>query len=101
MKLLQITPEPPSLMSGGGIVIKQTLLSLVENNYSVDYIGPEIEDNSLAELYDTTYYLSPSNNIFLRIFDTLFMNTNRRYRSWLKLCIDFSAYDADSGGLYS
>lgn len=94
MKLLQITPEPPSLMSGGGIVIKQTLLSLVENNYSVDYIGPEIEDNSLAELYDTTYYLSPSNNIFLRILDTLFMNTNRRYRSWLKLCIDFSAYDA-------
>ena len=94
MKLLQITPEPPSLMSGGGIVIKQTLLSLVENNYSVDYIGPEIADKSLAGLYDKTYYLSPSNNLFLRIFDTLFMNTNRRYRSWLKLCIDFSAYDA-------
>ena len=56
MKLLQITPEPPSLLSGGGIVIKQTLLSLVENNYSVDYIGPEIADESLAELYETTYY---------------------------------------------
>lgn len=94
MKLLHITPEPPSLLSGGGIVIKQTLLSLVENNYSVDYIGPEIADESLARLYDRTYYLSPSNNIFLRLFDTLFMNTNRRYRSWLKLCIDFSAYDA-------
>lgn len=94
MKLLQITPEPPSLMSGGGIVIKQTVLSLVENNYSVDYIGPEITDESLAELYDNTYYLAPSNNIFLRIFDTLFMNTNRRYRAWLKLCIDFSVYDA-------
>ena len=94
MKLLQITPEPPSLLSGGGIVIKQTLLSLVENNYSVDYIGPEIADEPLAELYETTYYLKSSNNILLRIFDTLFMNTNRRYRSWLKLRIDFSAYDA-------
>lgn len=94
MKLLQITPEPPSSSSGGGIVIKQTLLSLVENNYSVDYIGPEIPDESFAKLYGTTYYLRPSNNILLRIFDTLFMNTNCRYRSWLNLRIDFSAYDA-------
>ena len=94
MKLLHITPEPPSSTSGGGIGVKQTLLSLVYNNYSVDYIGPEIADKSLARFYDRTYYLIPSNNILLRIFDTLFMNTNRRYRSWLKLSIDFSAYDA-------
>ena len=94
MKLLHITPEPPSSTSGGGIGVKQTLLSLVYNNYSVDYIGPEIADKSLARFYDRTYYLIPSNNILLRIFDTLFMNTNRRYRSWLKLRIDFSAYDA-------
>lgn len=93
MRLLHIAPEPPSCMSGGGIGIRQTLLSLKMNHYTVDYVGPEIPNRELSLLYDKTYILKPSHNLFLRIFDTFFMNTNQRYRSWLKLDINFSSYD--------
>lgn len=94
MKILQIAPEAPGKYSGGKLVIRQTLLSLVGNGYEVDYVGPEIEDQEVAALYSHRYFLEPSNNIPLRIYDTLWGNTNRRYRSWLKLNLDFSCYDA-------
>lgn len=93
MKILHITPEAPSTMSGGGIGVRQTLLSLTENHYEVDYVGPDIPDQELKNRYHRTYILEPGRNILLRIYDTLFMNTNRRYRSWLKLKLDFHSYD--------
>lgn len=94
MKILHIAPEAPSTTSGGGIVIKQTLLSLVNNQHELDYVGPNIIDSSIAKLYHRTYYLTPSSNLLLRIYDTLFMNTNLRYRAWKRLNLDLELYDA-------
>lgn len=93
MKILQITPESPSPFSGGGIGIIQSLLSLIQSGYTVDYVGPKILDNQLSSLYNKTFFLEPSNNLALRFYDSLFMNTNQRYRSWLNLNIDLDAYD--------
>lgn len=94
MRALQITPEAPGRFSGGKIGVRQTLLSLVGNGYQVDYVGPEIEDDELKSLYSTVYILEPGNNVLLRIYDTLHHNTNKRYRSWLKLELDLENYDA-------
>lgn len=93
MKVLHITPEAPGNYSGGKIVVRQTLFSLLENNWEVDYIGPEIEEKGLKEQYSNVYILDPSKNLLLRLYDTLHMNTNKRYRSWLELKLDFSQYD--------
>lgn len=93
MNILQITPEAPSSRSGGGIGVRQTLLSLLENGDQVDYVGPEITEEPLKALYRRTYILEPSHNVLLRIYDTLFMNTNRRYRAWKALKLDIEAYD--------
>jgi|GEM_PF-4901214 hypothetical protein len=43
MKVLEITFIPPSLSSGGGLGIYQSIKSLAGNG-DVDYIGPEFED---------------------------------------------------------
>lgn len=94
MNLVQITPEAPSARSGGGIGVRQTLLSLIKNGDAVDYIGPAISDPTLAALYRRTFFLAPSHNIPLRIYDTLFMNTNQRYRAWKKLDFQPENYDA-------
>lgn len=93
MKILQITPQSPGYSSGGQIGICQTLLSVVGNGHEIDYIGPEIEVQEIRDLYTNKYILEESNNLFLRIYDTLHMNTNKRYRSWLKLNLDFKIYD--------
>lgn len=94
MKILQITPEAPGYFSGGKLGVKQTALSLVQNGHTVDYVGPEIEDPNLCSLYKKVYFLKPGYNIPLRIYDTLHMNTNQRYRSWVRLKLDYSSYDA-------
>lgn len=94
MRVLHITPEAPGRCSGGKLAVRQTLLSLVGNGYEVDYVGPEIEDQEACSLYSNIYALEPSNNVLLRIYDTFHRNTNRRYRSWLKLDLNFGTYDA-------
>lgn len=94
MKILQITPEAPGQHSGGQLVIRQTALSLKGNGYEIDYVGPEIEDQQVRALYSHVYALEPSGNVLLRVYDTLHRNTNQRYRSWLKLDLDFKSYDA-------
>lgn len=94
MKILHITPEAPGEFSGGKMAVQQTLFSLVENGYEVDYVGPEIPDSNLKGLYAHTYELDPEKNVLIRIYDTLHGNTNQRYRAWLHLKLDMSAYDA-------
>lgn len=93
MRILHITPEAPGRSSGGKIGIKQTALSLIQNGHIVDYVGPELIDKEICALYNSLYILEPSNNLFLRFYDTFHMNTNRRYRSWMKLELDYSVYD--------
>lgn len=94
MRVLHITPEAPGRRSGGTIVVKQTLMSLFGNGCDVDYVGPEIIDEEIRAHYHTVYELQPSHNLLLRVYDTLFMNTNQRYRSWLKLNLDYTQYQA-------
>lgn len=93
MKILQITPQAPSLKSGGGIGVAQTALSLVENGYEVDYVGPPIEDASLAGIYRKHFILDATTSKLIRFIDLLHGVTYRRYRAWKKLKIDFGQYD--------
>ena len=93
MRVLHITPEAPGSLSGGKIGVKQSIYSLIDNNYVVDYVGPEIEDEEIRQLYNHLYVLEPSYNLPLRIYDSLHMNTNKRYRAWKNLKLDMSGYD--------
>ena len=93
MRVLHITPEAPGSLSGGKIGVKQSLYSLVDNKYVVDYVGPEIEEEEIRQVYNHLYFLEPSNNLPLRIYDSLHMNTNRRYGAWKNLKLDMSGYD--------
>ncbi len=96
MRILHISILTPGRYNGGEICVRQTLLSLIGNGYSVDYIGPEIEEPEIRELYDHVYELSPIQSKAVRIWDTLHGISNQRYRSWLKLSksFDFECYDA-------
>lgn len=93
MRILHITPQAPGHFSGGELGIYQTLTSLETNRYEVDYVGPEIKDKDIKSKYSRMYILEPHHNLPLRIYDTLHGNTNKRYRSWLHLKLDFTAYD--------
>ncbi len=93
MRILHITPQPPSLDSGGGIGVYQTIKSLKQNHYSVDYVGIKILDESISRLYDNLFYLESNTNLLIRIWDVLRGITNSTYRSWKKLNLDFEAYD--------
>ena len=93
MKISQITPQAPSLNSGGGIGVAQTALSLFENGYEVDYVGPPIEDASLAGVYRKHFILDATTSKLIRFIDLLHGVTYRRYRAWKNLKIDFGQYD--------
>lgn len=93
MRVLHITPEAPGSLSGGKIGVRQSVYSLVDNSCVVDYVGPTIEDGEVRKLYNQLYVLEPSNNLPLRIYDSLHMNTNKRYRAWINLKLDMSEYD--------
>ncbi|TDP82302.1 glycosyltransferase involved in cell wall biosynthesis [Halanaerobium saccharolyticum] len=83
-KILHISPEPPSDYSGGGIVVKQSLLSL-NDYFNIDYIGPEIYNNNIMNLINNKFFLEENNNKFKRIFDLLIKKeTTAFYDSWIK-----------------
>ena len=101
IRILHITPQAPGMKSGGEIGVRQTLLSLCGNGYTVDYIGPKLNDENLKELYNNVYELEPISNNVIRMFDSLRGYTNSRYRAWKKLVagmiykqFDIEAYDA-------
>ena len=93
MKLLHITPEAPDFNSGGSIGVAQTLISLTLNGYSVDYIGPEINNSEYKKKYNKLYELTPTDNFLIRTADFFRGITNRRYHAWRNLSIDFDTYD--------
>lgn len=94
MEILHITPVAPGNLSGGEIGVRQTLLSIVGGDNAVDYMGPNIEDKELENLYRKVIVLSPNNNLLLRIYDALHMITNQRYRAWHNYKINYDYYDA-------
>lgn len=104
MKVLFITLEGPSMFSGGGIVVKQSLISL-SSHYKVDYIGPEILDEELSSLVDRSIILKHSNNLFQRTLYLFKGITTGFYNSWAQkveeinwddyevVYLEFSRYD--------
>lgn len=93
MKVLQISAQEPSNNSGGGIGVLQTLISLTKSKYSVDYVGPEINDLNIKKLYDHCYELKKDVNRLRRLINLMKGITNSRYQSWKKLSLDFNQYD--------
>ena len=93
MKILQITPEAPSKLSGGGLGVYQTLLSLKGNNYFVTYVGPMIEDKDIEKLYDELYILDRTKNPIKRAVNLLNRISNSMYNYWKKLDLDFNKFD--------
>lgn len=93
MKILHITPQAPDKMSGGGLVVYQTLESLNRNGYVVDYIGPHIRNQQIKHKYDGVFELEPCANKMKRILSLAKGITNSRYEAWKNLKIDFDSYD--------
>lgn len=84
MRVLYITPEPPSEVSGGGIGVKQSLISLLAFS-KIDYIGPAFENSQLISSFSRYYFLSKSKNILKRILFFMFGITTQYFVSWLKI----------------
>lgn len=96
MKILEISFEEPSDFSGGGIGIKQSLLSLMKLG-DIDYIGPGFDINLFSDKKNIHIIkeLYHDNNIFSRIISTLKGGINGYYKSWAEIekDIDWSQYD--------
>lgn len=96
--VLYLTFAPPSDFSGGGIVIKQSLLSLLEN-YDVDYIGPQFDDEFLINHINVIATLTQEINLFHRVFNLFKGITTSFYSSWINACkfIEWKKYYAVYG----
>ena len=98
MRILHITTDSPGNISGGKIGVRQTLYSLSECGYEIDYAGPEIDEDDLKQLYSKLFELRPEKNIIIRTVDSLRGYTNQRYRAWKRLIrsaeFDINSYDA-------
>lgn len=93
MRVLQVTPEAPGIMSGGQRVVLQSLLSLCGVGV-VDYVGPAIKDGWIKEKYNNLYELGASDS-WIRMISALLLHgqVNKRYYAWKKLKLDISQYD--------
>lgn len=93
MRILEISLEAPSDYSGGGIVIKQSILSLCQLGM-VDYIGPEF-DSTPFEALNIKKFLLHDDNIFSRAFNLLRGITNGYYKAWKETEdeLDWDKYD--------
>lgn len=95
MKILYITFEPPSLKSGGGLGVKQSLLSLLEGN-EITYLGPIFEENSLYKKISIVHHLKRTSNFLHRLNNFMFRGTaNAYFYSWMKIIkqMEISKYD--------
>lgn len=95
MKILFITFEPPSDFSGGGIVVKQSIMSLAEN-HTIDYVGPNIIDEECRSVLNRQLILELTDSRLIKLLDMLRGQTTGYYRSWLKKIndIEIEKYDA-------
>ncbi len=93
MKILHITPQKPSLISGGEMCVYQSLISMKMNGYTVDYVGPEIENDEIKALYHRVFELAPTGQKKVLIKNLAKGVTNKRYEAWKNAAIDFCSYD--------
>lgn len=98
MEILEISLEAPSNFSGGGIGIKQSILSLCKIG-NVSYIGPGIEKKhfnySEIKNFNILHELDYSNNFIERIFGFVHGTLSGYYNSWKKYIshINWKNYD--------
>lgn len=94
-KILYVTFVPPSNFSGGGIVIKQSILSLSEK-YTIDYIGVENQDNEISMKVNNIGTLLPEKKLFKRLLNLLSGKTTSYYNSWsaIKTEIKLDEYES-------
>jgi len=83
VKLLYITFEPPSNFSGGGLVVKQSIISLAEH-YEIDYLGPEFSDEEVKLKVNTIGTLNNDSNKVKRVLNLFKGVTTGFYSSWLR-----------------
>ncbi|MBM4235476.1 MAG: glycosyltransferase family 4 protein [Firmicutes bacterium] len=94
IKILFITLEPPNGLSGGGLVVRQSLLSLA-GFAELDYLGPEIFDEALKQKLNRVYILKHDKSC-AGIAQSLVKGiTTGYYRSWLAKSanLNWDAYD--------
>ena len=95
MRILEIAFEPPSMKSGGGIVVKQSIISLASNG-TVDYIGPDFEDDTFDDgVVANKYLLVYHPTIRSRIVGALFGISSGYYLKWKEIIkrVDWEQYD--------
>ncbi len=104
MKLLYVTFEAPSEFSGGGLVVKQSIMSL-SRHYKIDYLGPDIPDKEAILSINSIETLQPNSNFILRGMNLLKGITTGYYDSWMQkkekinwseysvVYLEFSRYD--------
>ncbi|QNK58172.1 glycosyltransferase family 4 protein [Paenibacillus sp. PAMC21692] len=81
MKILFITFESPGNFSGGGIVVRQSLLSLAKK-FEIDYIGPEIQDKEIRMSVNPIVILTNESNKILKGLSLIKGITTGMYNSW-------------------
>lgn len=90
---MHITPQEPSRDSGGGLGVLQTSMSLCTENNQVTYIGPRINDLSIAKMYEKTIFLERDHNVVRRAIALVRGISSSLFYEWKKLRIDFSEFD--------
>ncbi len=92
MKILHIATQAPGHMSGGEI--GTLLFSYALNNIGakVDYIGPEIKDNTIATWYNKTIYLEKPISKIEKAWTLLHFYFDRHYLGWKREKIEFNKY---------
>jgi len=94
MKILFITPIPPSDYSGGGLAVKQSLLSLIDF-CDVHYIGPEFDNETLTGALNCISIIQPQSKLF-SIYNLFRGNTSSYYNSLTNLLKKLSLADYDA-----
>ena len=93
MEILHICTQAPGKTSGGEIGILQFSYALSKIADRVDYVGPQIKDPEIAEMYNKAEYLENTLTPMQKVWSLLHFQFDRKYISWKKKAIDFSRYD--------
>lgn len=92
-KVLHICAQAPDSISGGGLVVYQSLYALKSIYKDIDYIGPNIKDDTIKSYYSNIYYLDKPITVLQKAQTVASLHFDRMYYNWKKLNLDFSLYD--------
>lgn len=95
MKILHIAAQAPGRKGGGTLGILQFSFALNEIANSVDYIGPVIQEQDLANLYNKRFYFEKELSKKEKICTVLHGQFSKNYLCWKEISrnIRFNDYD--------